>query len=290
MKKRLAISINPTYACNLDCSFCYLKDLHDKTIMDLDLLEKQLEDISQIYEFVYIDLYGGEITILPEDYINRLISIIEKYTSEISLVTNLIKVPEWLYRCKYQFCASWDYIYRPKHELVLKNCEDYYNKTGIGIPLVLTSPDLYKHKEIVRELIDKPYIKSFDIKPCMKTSANGVERSLEDYENLVKYFIENPIKPFFTNSFLLNNKKDRYLHIFINPYNKFVDVKYDDKGNERFEEVNINSLNDNIPIECTTCEMFEYCQNEHCNIYLNDGYDCYGLKKLLQWRHNAINN
>lgn len=294
MKKRLAISVNPTYKCNLDCSFCYLKNRHESSLLDLKLFDKQMEELSKVYDFVYIDLYGGEITLLPEDYIKELISICEKYVSDISVVTNLIEMPQWLYELKYTVSASWDYIYRPKNELVLKNAEIFYNKTGKGIPLVLTSPELYKHKEEIRKLIDKPYIKSFDIKPCMKTSQNGIEKSLEHYEELVKYFIQNPITPFFTNSFTLTNKKDRYLHVFLNPNNKFVDVCYDDKGNESFKEVDVYNLNDGIPNECITCELYEYCQNEHSNIYLYDGYDCYGLKKLLSWNmkriHNATNN
>ena len=41
MKKKIKLSIQPTFLCNYNCEYCYLGNLRkDKTILDLDILNK----------------------------------------------------------------------------------------------------------------------------------------------------------------------------------------------------------------------------------------------------------
>ena len=63
MRGNMIISINPWYYCNFKCDFCYLtkEQLDDKTLLDLRVLEKKLDEILLVEEIHGIDLYGGEI-------------------------------------------------------------------------------------------------------------------------------------------------------------------------------------------------------------------------------------
>ena len=59
------VSINPSYFCNFNCSFCYLtkEQLADTKKIPLAKLDKLL---GQIPDISYVDLYGGEIGALKK--------------------------------------------------------------------------------------------------------------------------------------------------------------------------------------------------------------------------------
>lgn len=281
MEKCLAISINPTYKCNLNCDFCYLNKLHSDKLMNLNKLDKQLRQLSNDFELKYIDLYGGEITILDEFYVKELICICEKYTNNISLVSNFVELPEWIYDIKYRIGSSWDYKYRDKGEKILENIDYYYKKTNKKVSVLLCSPKLYDCKEEILNILNRDSIESFALIPCMKTKYNNIEYNFKKYEDSVKYFINHPIKPYFENEMRLKKNREIYKHIFINPSNEIVNIKYDENGNEYFQA--IDNIELEIPYKCSICDNFDKCQNEHMENYLEDGYDCIGFYKLINW-------
>ena len=79
------ISINPTYYCNFRCKFCYLteKQLGDMTLLNIDRLEEMLIVVSSFKKIQHVDLYGGEIGLLSEDYINSLVDLFKKFNINI---------------------------------------------------------------------------------------------------------------------------------------------------------------------------------------------------------------
>lgn len=279
----LAISINPTYKCNLNCNFCYLKELHNDCLMNLNILNEQLKYISQFHKIKYIDLFGGEITLLDEQYIFKLIQICEYYTKNISLMSNFIKLPKWIYKLNYPIGTSWDYKFRQGNEIILNNIDNFYLKTNKKIPILLCSPQIYNYKDEVLKSLDRDSIESFSLIPCMKTKFNNIQYNWKAYEETIKYFISHKIKPKFINEYKLKEKREIYKHIFINPNNEFVDVAYDENGCEYFKKIDINNLKLEIPQKCLTCKYFDKCQNEHIENYLEDDYDCIGFYKLINW-------
>ena len=66
----MIISLNPTYLCNFKCDFCYLTptQLADKNKINLGDLDKRLSEVSKVVPIEYVDLYGGEISVLGDDY------------------------------------------------------------------------------------------------------------------------------------------------------------------------------------------------------------------------------
>ena len=87
----MIISLNPTYLCNFRCDFCYLttEQLADKNKIDLNVLDHRLSEVSKQTEIEYIDLYGGEISTLGDNYFYELKDTIRKYyQGEINIITN----------------------------------------------------------------------------------------------------------------------------------------------------------------------------------------------------------
>ena len=290
----LALSVNPTYKCNLDCEFCYLKNLHNGSLMDLNKLDEQLNYVYNKYKIRFIELYGGEITVLDDDYLHTLLKICEKYTPTVEIVTNFVKPNKWLfdvYKTKdYRLGTSWDYKFRQHSDLILQNIDNFYQQTGKKPCVILCSPKLYDCKEEVLKYLDRESIDAFHITPCMKTKYNNIKYDWKGFEETVKYFIEHPIRARFENETNIVKPRDIYRHIFINPNNQFVDVSYDENGVESFKPIDIDNLNVTIPTKCLTCKNFNHCQNEHMEYLLEDDYDCIGFYKLIDWYYNDRGN
>ena len=88
----ISLSINPTYLCNFRCNFCYLtkEQLADKAKLDLTKLESQITHISEYREIVKVDFYGGELALLPYEYLFELDQVVRKfYRGQVNIITNL---------------------------------------------------------------------------------------------------------------------------------------------------------------------------------------------------------
>ena len=48
--KEIIVSVFPTYDCNQDCNFCYLKNNHDIIPLSLEKLDLRLKEISSKYK------------------------------------------------------------------------------------------------------------------------------------------------------------------------------------------------------------------------------------------------
>lgn len=282
MKSKLQISINPTYKCNLNCPFCYLK--HNSKIMDLDKLETKLTEISLKYDIDSIDLYGGEICLLPDDYLMKLILICKKYVDIIGVITNYTIDKKWLFdRNDIDLSVSWDYIFRDKNEEVLERIKNTKRELGI----IMTSPELYDKKYEIADILNKLdgnyYI---DIKPCMPSENNNCKCDLKKYQEFVLFMISN-IRHKVLNQYYLDNPPNNLKtpHIFINPDCEVEKLKFN-KNCEYFEKTNNYDIE--LDDKCKNCQYFDDCQTEH-DSYLEDEYDCLGMKHLIEINNKKKN-
>jgi sulfatase maturation enzyme AslB (radical SAM superfamily) len=91
----MILSINPTYYCNFRCDFCYLtkEQLGDRLLLPLEILEERLKEVLTYDSIDMVDLYGGEIGILPEEYVENLCSMLSNHgIDDINIITNLSMV------------------------------------------------------------------------------------------------------------------------------------------------------------------------------------------------------
>lgn len=302
--KSIVLSINPIYLCNFRCNFCYLteKQLEDKKTLSLDNLEKKLIEIKkENYQIDHVDIYGGEVALLSEDYLYSLDAILEKYDNpSINIITNFYKLNKYLLEDHVSVSVSFDFEAREKHELVIQNIIKF--KKDIAI-LMLASPELLKLEvdKMISIFNNIKNIKTVEIKPYSKNQANNLDVSDSDYENFIKKWIDSKTNKKFEFTNLENIKKSlskKYNafsdnHLYLTPSGNYAVLEFDSKDKEFFLELeNLKEyenwcdkekkrVNDNL--FCKKCEYQGNCLTEHYRDVKSLENSCNGFKKLLDW-------
>lgn len=84
------MNLIPSYNCNFNCPFCVVHAKNDPRLLDLNWFEKELEHIGKVDR---LNIIGGEPTLLPPDYLKRLIDICEQHSGrKPSMYTNLSSI------------------------------------------------------------------------------------------------------------------------------------------------------------------------------------------------------
>jgi sulfatase maturation enzyme AslB (radical SAM superfamily) len=296
------ISINPWYYCNFRCSFCYLTNdqLANKTLLPLKILERRLTEITSVSKIDMVDIYGGEIGLLPVDYIKSLKELLHAYgIYDISVITNLSMINETTTDPDFYISVSYDFSAREKHELVFKNMTQLTSPFSV---LMLASPQLLEHdvNDIIQTLNLLPNLQSVEIKPYSQNQANCHAVEYTQFENFVKLFLENKNKNFiFVNKQLLdsvlNKTRNSFSddHVYITPSGNYGVLEFDLNDQEYFQEyktleeyfswcekekqrVGKNKF-------CSNCEYFGNCLSEHLREVKSLDNSCNGFKKLINW-------
>lgn len=302
MNKPITVSINPSYFCNFRCDFCYLTEeqLSDKTKISLEKLDDLL---SQVPNIKHVDLYGGEIGVLKNNYFYGLRDIIRKYyTDKINIITNYSMIHEGFYEDDFYLSVSYDWTAREKSDKVYQNM--LMSPVSISL-LVLASPNVISMN--VENLIESvnmcSSIKSVEIKPYSINQSNSHNITHIQYEEFVKKWIESQTpKSFeFINEYyiqdVLNNSRNAFSddHIYITPNGKFAVLEFDLNDREFFLE--LETYNDyikwtekekkyNISNFCKRCEYFGKCLTEHYRYVKNLNNSCNGYYNLINWYKN----
>lgn len=300
----LTISLNPTYLCNFRCNFCYLtpEQLADKSKLDLFKLEEILLDINNSGYYVeHVDLYGGEVGLLSEDYIYELDSILQKNGDPtINVITNLLKFHPYFNEEHVSLSVSYDFEAREKQDIVLQNI--LKTKKDIAI-LMLASPQVLgmEVNRMINMFNHIENIKSVEIKPYSSNQANVLNVSNLQFEEFVKKWIFSDIpKRFeFTNLTSIKNSLNKTYnafsnnHVYITPQGKIAVLDFDRNDNELFVEMNSMSAyetwskNEKIKVTsnlfCRECPYLGNCLTEHYREVKSIDKSCNGYRLLLDW-------
>jgi MoaA/NifB/PqqE/SkfB family radical SAM enzyme len=303
----MIVSLNPSYFCNFRCNFCYLTEnqLSDKKLLDLNILDKRLKEISYKEKIEHIDLYGGEVGLLPKSYFNQLKAISKKYNPSVvfNIITNLSMVNEIIQDPDCYTSVSYDFDCRENHEKVFKNMLMLKKPFSV---LMLASSCLIKKdvEEMIQifNLIDN--LESVEIKPYSSNQANQQNVSFLDYEEFVKKWIISKIpKKFnFVNEDLINDSLNKVRnsfsddHIYITPSGKYAVLEFDLNDNEFFleyetlEEYYDWCKKEKLRVKknkfCSQCKYFGNCLSEHLREVKNLDKSCNGFSLLLDWYIN----
>lgn len=302
----VTLSINPTYLCNFRCNFCYLTDkqLSDKHKIDLAVLDQLLKEVCEHTTIGHVDLYGGEISILPDDYFYEMKNVIRKhYTKPINVVTNLARVAPFLLDDDITLSVSWDYDCRERHGEVYRNMCEIEKDLHV---LLLASKCLIERNvdDMIFVLGLARNIKTVEIKPYSINQANQHAVTHRDFEEFVKRWLTSSIsKPFtFINEEKIQSSLNKTYnafsddHVYITPQGQFAVLDFDLNDNEYFriipnfpayiewyhEEKNRVFAN---PF-CSKCEFLGHCLTEHLRDVKSLDNSCNGYKFLLQWYKN----
>lgn len=306
----ITISLNPLYLCNFRCKFCYLtpEQLADNQTISIFDLDERLREVREYTTIKHIDLYGGEIGVLPHELFYSYKKTIRKYyKGKINIITNLYRVPSFFLDDDIELSVSFDFDCRERHEEVYRNIATTLKPIHV---LVLASKQLLTRDVdyMIMMLNALQNVRTVEIKPYSTNQANHDNVSHQDYEEFIKKWITSKIPKRFT----LTNEQQiiRSLtgtynafsddHVYITPSGKFAVLDFDLNDNEFFNELDTFdqyiqwSINEKDLVyknpHCSQCKYIGKCLTEHYRWVWNLDKSCNGYKFLLDWYDERVGN
>jgi sulfatase maturation enzyme AslB (radical SAM superfamily) len=298
----MILSINPTYYCNFRCDFCYLTEqqLSDRKLLSLSDLEHRIQEVLQYDVIDMVDLYGGEIGLLPEQYVNELCDLLRHYEiNDINIITNLSMVNDVIKNPDLYITVSYDFDCREQHERVWNNMFQLDKPFSI---LILASKDLIKKDvdEMIMQLNLLKNLNSVEIKPYSTNQANAHNVTHRDFELFVQKWIESNVdKNFqFVNESNIQKSlsKERNAfsndHVYITPEGNFAVLEFDLNDKEYFKPLKsmleyiawaVDEPTKNVSQICRDCKYYGRCLTEHYRYVKTLDNGCNGYKGLLDW-------
>lgn len=292
------VSINPLYRCNFRCTNCYLTEdqLSDRQVLSLTALREKLAQLDNIEA---IELYGGEITLLSDEYVADLKAVVrEFYTGPISVVTNFFLTPDWLREDDIEINVSFDFEHRPHYDKVLTNLLSFGDKTFDLI--ILATPEVMDGNVTEQIALINMFhnVRSVDIKPYSANQANHHEGTNEAFVEYIKQWVTQFDHHKLKNAHLikesLSGKRNAFSddHVYITPSGNLGVLEFDQDDREYFLELaSIEAYwewcekekHDNLSEHCKQCEFKGRCLTEHYRRKEGEYGECSGFKSLLQW-------
>lgn len=298
----MILSINPTYYCNFRCDFCYLTNdqLGDRTFLSLDVLNQRLEEVQRFQKIEMVDLYGGEIGVLPASYMSELYALLKTHRiDDINIITNLSMINDIVLNPDVYTTVSYDFDCREQQTRVWNNMflipKDFSILTLAGPALIKKDVD-----EMILHLNMLSNLSSVEIKPYSTNQSNCFNITHKDFEEFVKKWIDSPIKKnfIFVNEHniqkTLNGTRNAFSndHVYITPTGNFAVLEFDLNDREFFKELSkfedyenwaTREPTKNISNICKNCEYYGKCLTEHYRYVKDLNNSCNGYKFLLDW-------
>ena len=306
----MIISINPWYYCNFSCNFCYLtkEQLADKTLLDLNILAARIDEVLSIDTIHGVDLYGGEIGLLTEEYVEELCGILtSRGIDDINIITNLSMVNRVITNPDLYVSVSYDFDCREQHDRVWSNLLMLDRQFSI---LILASKDLILKDvdQMISQLNLLKNLISVEIKPYSINQSNSYPVSDKDFELFIQKWLESDIEMSF--EFVNENNIKKTLngtrnafsndHVYITPEGKFAVLEFDLNDKEYFKTLNsiqeykdwaLNEPNKNVSQICKSCDYYGKCLTEHYRYVKDLDNGCNGYKTLIDWyKHGRLEN
>jgi hypothetical protein len=250
-----------------------------------------------------VDLYGGEVGLLSEDYIEDMCAMLAKYSiDDINIITNLSMVNRVILNTDLYVTVSYDFDCREQHDRVWNNMLQLNKPFSI---LILASKDLIVKDvdAMIAQLNLLQNLTSVEIKPYSTNQANSHNVSHVDYEQFIKKWLSSLVKKNF--KFVnedniqksINGIRNAFSndHVYITPTGEFAVLEFDLNDNEYFKSLNNiheyfswakNEPTVNVSQICRGCEYYGKCLTEHYRYVKDLTNGCNGYKNLLDWYKN----
>ena len=294
--KKISLSIIPTYWCKTNCKYCYLGDLRkDQTTLDLQCLDNKLHQlVENDYVIDSISVYGGEISLLDEQYLIQIVKIIRSHVSNqvtIGFCTSgynrsIFELAEYL-KVRVTIPLNQE---RPAYKKNLQLIKQHNCSLGVVVlPSIINTPvdqlvefydslgrDVFFYQFYPSSINRSPY--SFDIK---------------QYTDFVISFInEYKKKPRSFGLINLSEWMDKCYNpeasgfIYISPNGKWMTTGYSDCLESFVEFDTLDQWKQYCKkerlqrlIKCNACPYYDKCKAEHL-VVMGEEY-CSGMRKLI---------
>ena len=303
----ITLSVNPTYYCNFRCDFCYLTEeqLSDPLLLSIEQLSQKVDEVMKYREIKMVDLYGGEVGLLSEEYYTQLKNVFyERGINDLNLITNLSMVNSITLDPDVWLTVSYDFDCREQSDRVWNNMLKLETEFSV---LILCSQKMLDKDvpSMIEQLNLLTNCVSVEIKPYSQNQSNCHNVTFEQFENFVKQWIEYPNKQFqFMNEDQINqslNKERNSFsddHIYINPNGNYSVLEFDLNDREFFLEMGtFPQYLEWCEFEkkrvtrnkfCSQCKYFGNCLSEHLREVKSVDQSCNGFFKLLEWYDSRI--
>jgi sulfatase maturation enzyme AslB (radical SAM superfamily) len=293
----------PNYFCNNDCEYCYLGNIkNDSKILNVKKLKHQLMEIEEKYIIDEINIFGGEVSLLPIELIQILYTVCQSYTNNSSIITNYSnsKFNKFLENNNIKYFTTIN-DERNNNDKIEKMIIDNDHK-NLSLIQVVTPSLLRKSPKDILNHINKFNITDVGFLQYSPALHAQVVYNISNKE--YSEFLRNIIIEYKNGNYnfdisnildldLVNNGKyDPTMKavLFINPYNEYCSVDYDN-GLEYFKSYGDNLDNwineykisyHKYPKECMICDYYGKCYAEHIREWDKDD-ECVGFKSLMEW-------
>jgi sulfatase maturation enzyme AslB (radical SAM superfamily) len=300
-----SIDIITNYFCNFSCEYCFLHKLKNiQQVIDIDKLQRQLEEVSTKYTIDGINIYGGEVSLLSLDYLKQLIDLCSKY-AQVNVVTNFTndECNEFLNGENITISTSINEErscnQQVEHSLLLTDIENLSVIQVVTPSLLIKTPkEVLTHLELFKKTVSfLPYspaimaginydISNMDFSIFIKNIIDEYKSSNYSFEisniNQLNDVIENKYNPRMSSI------------LFINPFNQYAAVSYQN-GLEYFkifdtlEDWELSCRKESILYnrKCNHCEYYGRCYAEHIKEWRKED-ECCGMKSLVKWYEKNI--
>ena len=315
-KPLITVSVMPTYLCNNNCNYCYLGGmgcLNNPDILVPKVLKARLEEVSERYDIERIELYGGDLSLVPENTRNELFRISRYYSNDVKVTWTAIELA-----LKHGFKEEDINIsINPERADYSRNTFLLKKHNKVGVITVVTdrllrsvSPEelfetvLHNARGNVTLMpyIDhsntpNPYVSNMDYSSYLLTA--------------VKYYNNSDCKKrfCFTNDVLIRDCIDhRYScamrnNVFITPNGKFACIDFDSTTKQEYfhKFKNLSQWEERCNEEdldrvhhCGTCEYYTTCLADHFKrpdqrrSYETEYDICNGLTPVIDWYKENI--
>jgi hypothetical protein len=283
------------------------EQLGDKKLLDLERLNEMLSEVL-IYDSIdHVDLYGGEIALLPDYYLEELKLCLESYgVDSVNINTNLSAINEAMFDPYYHISVSYDFTVREQHDKVWRNMA----LLPVQFSVLMLASDLLITEDVdnmIQQFNLLPNLTSVEIKPYSENQSNSLNVSFKDYEEFVKQWITSPVeKKFdFINEYLIEDVLDKKGnsfsddHVYITPSGRWAVLEFDLNDKEYFLEYDTfdqylvwtrlekeRVANNKF---CNSCEYYGHCLSEHLREVKDLDNSCNGFKLLIDWYAHRSN-
>lgn len=294
--KKISLSIIPTYWCKTNCKYCYLGDLRkDQTTLDLQCLDNKLHQlVENDYVVDSISVYGGEISLLDEQYLIQIIKIIRSHVSNqvtIGFCTSgynrsIFELAEYL-KVRVTIPLNQE---RPDYKKNLQLAKLHNCSLGVVVlPSIINTPvdqlvefydslgrDIYFYQFYPSSINRSPY--SFDIKQY----TDFVISFINEYKKKPRSFELINLSEWVDNCY----NPEACGFVYISPNGKWMTTSYSDCLESFVEFDTLDQWKQYCKkerlqrlIKCNACPYYDKCKAEHL-VVMGEEY-CSGLKKLI---------
>lgn len=297
-KHRIFIDIMLTFNCKKGCEYCYLGDLREQTERvsprDVDSRLAELWDAG--YNTGNIEIYGGDMALLPREYVEEIMAVCHKYTNFVTAIGNPWNIED---PNRYKEVISINKERKDYFNNITKLCEKpEIDVITVALPDELDEEATYfldRYQGCTGSLFIIPFFQSVYNNTCQHSLTN---REYCDFLiRIIDAYLDRDYTFNLANIGILEDARIGQYNpfaegsIYIGPDGRLGRPKYRKEDYKEYfvwynsvkewEEDTLKERRECLST-CGTCEYYGKCIADHMRPFREDDVCC-GYKPLVEW-------